>query len=390
MTLGKSVTAAGIGLAVLGAAVAASVGACSSSDNNTGGDGGSTDSTGTVAPAKPSAPATTSTSEHVFAVHKLFMGNDSRTGDQLTNDPKAYANYGFNIDGKITTKTSTDVCKPIAGGKTIADPTGTGIDNSFGQNIVQLILGLQGDAAKKINDSINTGSFTVMMDTVGLSDDPKQTNTALTGALFAAGKFSDTVGTVPTWTKADDWPVSSKFVTNHDVSQPTIKFTDAYVSNGTWVSGSPSDVTLALAIQGVILNVTIHHAFITFDHTAPGKATNGTIAGVIRTEELLTGIRSVAGSISQSLCNGATFDAIAGQIQQASDILSDGTNKAGADCDAISIGIGFDADEIGKPTKAVDEVPGPDSCAAGADAGADTGTTADAGTTDASKADALP
>lgn len=379
MSLGKSVTFAGLGLAAFGLAVltsGASVSACSSSDSTTPAtDAGATSDTGAaatdsgtsiVAPGKPSAPATTSTAEHNFAIHQLFMGNASRTVDQATQDPNAWKSYGYNVDGKITGKGATDVCQRAPGASAQSQVDGPGgIDNSFGQTILPILLTFSGDAAKKINDSIAAGGFTVMLDTVGLSDDPAQTNTGLTGKLFAGTQFSNPDGGAPpTFTPADNWPVSAKSVNGLDVAQPKIKFDDAYVANGTWVNGSPADVNLALGIQGVTLQITVHHAVITFAHSAPGKGTNGTIAGVITTEELIAGIQGVAGSIATSLCSGSTFATIAAQIRGASDILSDGTNSPDKPCDAISIGIGFNADEIGKPTKAVEEVPGPDKCAA--------------------------
>ena len=83
-----------------------------------------------------------------------------------------------------------------------------------------------------------------------------------------------------------------------------------------------------------------------------------------------SGIEKVAGRISTQLCGGSTLDTIKMTIRQASDILSDGTNHAGVNCDAISIGIGFTGKKIGDLTKtAVDKAPPPDPCAADGGAG---------------------
>ena len=385
MKLGKTVTAAGIVFAALGLAAAAMEG-CSSS---TPAGPGTTTGGGTQPPAKPSGPATTSTAEHNFALHTLFLGDTDRAG---TVSSSAWKDYGYNLDGKTSTKDSTDVCTLASGASKSFQADGNGgIDNSFGLNILPIIVTVAGsDATTKINTSINNGTFTVMMDTVGLTDDPAQTATSLTGKLFAAGKFgqapnADTA--TPTWTTADNWPVAPEFVTGGDITKPKIVFTDSYIVNGQYVNGSPTDVTLSLGIAGVTLTVTIHHAVIVFNHTG-AKATNGTIAGVITTEELVAGLKGVAGNISTSLCSGSAFDQIAGQIRQASDIFSDGTNAAGKPCDAISIGIGFTADEIGVPKAVGVTKPGTDPCAASTDAGtgADTGsgTGDDASTGDSS------
>ncbi len=165
------------------------------------------------------------------------------------------------------------------------------------------------------------------------------------------------------------------------------------MSNGTFVSGDLAaggiTVTISLVFQGVPLALSVNHAVITFDHTTANDAANGTIAGVINTEELITGLKSVAGRISASLC-GSAFDGIADQIRQASDIMANGSNAAGSPCDGISIGLGFVGKKIANPTKVAssDASAPPDPCAGGNDAGpADTGTPdtgTDAASTDAS------
>ena len=133
--------------------------------------------------------------------------------------------------------------------------------------------------------------------------------------------------------------------------------------------------------QGVPLTLSVNHAVITFDHTTANDAANGTIAGVIDTEELITGLKSVAGRISQSLCGGA-FDGIAQQIRAASDIMKDGTNVPGTQCNGISVGLGFVGKKIANPTKIASDdgaVP-PDPCTTPADSGTpDTGPQSDSG-----------
>ena len=376
MKLSNSVTAvglvAGLGLCAIGIAASG----CSSSSS-----GGGTSSTVGGPPAKPSAGATTSHDEHNFAMHILFLGDTDRSG---TASGTAWKSIGYNLDGKVTTKDSTDVCSLASGAsKTTQVDGNSGIDNSFGENILPIILTTAGsDASKKINDSIAKGSFTVMVDAVGLSDaDPKQTATGLTGALYAGGTFDPDGGTKPTFTTADNWPVRPELLVGGDIKSPKVKFGDAYIVNGTFVNGSPGDLTLNLAIGGVALDLAIHSAVITFDHPAATKAINGTIAGVINTEELITGLKTVAGRISTSLCTGSAFESIAQQIRQASDIMSDGSNASGKACNGISIGLGFTADEIGKPSAIAALAAPTDNPCTTSDAGTntDSGTTVDAG-----------
>jgi hypothetical protein len=85
----------------------------------------------------------------------------------------------------------------------------------------------------------------------------------------------------------------------------------------------------------------------------------GTIAGTLTTQEFIAQLKAEAGAITSSLCNGSAFDSIAQQIMQGSDILSSGTNAPGVPCDAISIGLGFEADEIGNVTRVTADPPPP-------------------------------
>ena len=326
-------------------------------------------------PTKPSGPVTTSPNVETFAIQKLQLGEADRNGVPGTAAWKA---YGYNLDGKTTTKESVDVC--TAALKTNQIDGNNGIDNSFGEVILPIVETAASlpTPSDTISQAIAKGSFTIQIQVTGLDDTPTQTATGLTGQLFASGAY-DGAG-APTFDPSTDWPVSGLLLNNpSDIkSGSKIKFTDAYVSKGTFVSGDLATggitVAISLVFQGVPLTLSVNHAVITFDHTTVNDAANGTIAGVIDTEELITGLKSVAGRISASLCGGA-FDGIAQQIRAASDIMKDGTNVPGSKCDGISIGLGFVGKKIANPTKIASDdgaVP-PDPCATDG-GGTDTGT----------------
>lgn len=334
---------------------------CGSSDSGSSSSGGTTAAGKTPPPVPAGATATTDSSKKTFAVNQLFLGETNRS-NAPTKD--AWKDYGYNIDGLATTKESKDVCTRQGGADSAKQEDGNGgIDNAFGRTVLGFILGLVPTPSKTLNDSIQGGSFSLLFEVQGLTDDPKQTNTGLSGRLLVGGAFGE--GKKPTFSPADDWPYRK---------EPIIPINGAYINNGTFVNGSGgATVELALFIQGVQLSLSINRAAITFDHTAANEITNGTISGVIGTEALVSGIEKVAGRISTQLCGGSTLDTIKQTIRQASDILQDGTNAAGKNCDAISIGIGFTGKRIGDlKTVATDAVPPPDPCAAG-DGGTDGG-----------------
>lgn len=359
MKLFKSLSLLTVGLGAVGLITAQG---CGGSDDGGSSSGGAA-AAGRQVPAAPSgaAPATLGASK-TFAVNQLFLGETGRDGKPLKD---AWKDYGYNIDGLITAKTDTNVCQRQGGADSAKQEDGKeGIDNAFGRTVLGFILGLVPTPSKTLNDSINGGSFTILFDVKGLTEDPAQTNTGLDGRLLVGGS-------VPTGTKVDfasgsfDWPYRAN---------PIVPIQGAYINNGVFVNGAGgAKVELSLFIQGVQLSLVINRAAITFKHVPPNDIADGTISGVINTEELVTGIEKVAGRISTQLCGGSTLDTIKQTIRQASDIRDDGSNAAGVACNAISIGLGFTGKKIGAPkTVAVDGPIPPDPCAAG-DGGADGG-----------------
>jgi hypothetical protein len=293
-----------------------------------------------------------------FAVSKLYLGDIARDG--TPDKSNGWKKFGFDIDGKISTKDSTDLCKTNSGGtKSSVYPDGDdGIDNSFGRNILPIILGLASDASSKINDSILKGTFTLMLDVdkLGTSADYNP----LTTRLYAGADL----GMAPKFDGSDKWPVRPELLTNPtDIKSSKVQFPSSYVTGNTWVSGSKGDVTLSLSIQGYTLNLTIGSAQIAMQlDPTHKKVTNGTIAGVLETEVLTTELKKVAGGFNASLCSGSTIDSIITQIKQASDIMKDGSQDAAKTCDGISIGLGFDGDVVQIGAIAPASMPGTDPC----------------------------
>jgi hypothetical protein len=333
-------------------------GASSSSATGTGNTG----NTGPgLQPPKPGdvKPADGATNV-TFAVNKLYLGETKRDG---TPDPAAWKTYGYDLDGKISTKGSTDLCKPRKNASpTNVYPDGNeGIDNSFGKNIVPIINGLQNNPSSKVNDSIAQGSFTVMLDMEKLGADPDY-NPILV-RLYGGAKLA----TAPLFDGSDIWPVVPELLNDPlDIKSAKVQFKESYLVGNTWVSGSQGDVALNLSISGYTLSLTIRGAYVTMDLDAAHQtAKNGTIAGVLGTDELIAELQKIAGQFDVGFCdpNNTTFKSITTQIEQASDILKDGTQKPDVTCDGISIGIGFDAVNVVLGDVAPASQPGPDPCA---------------------------
>ena len=364
MKLYRSLTLLGVGAA---AAITVAVG-CSSSD-----DSAAPTAAGAQPPGPPSGAANADTSKtETFALNAVQLGDTTRAGATSTT---AWKDYGYNIDGLITSKTDTNVCNRAPNTDSSKQEDGTnGIDNAFGKTILAALVatGLVPAPSATLDDSISSGKFTIILSINGLTDDPKQSAVGLTGKLLVGGLYNADANIKPTFLPTDDWPYRAK---------PQVDIQGAYINNGTFVNGSGgAQVQLALLIQNTTLNLTINKAIITFDHTGPNDITNGTISGVVDTETLITGIDQVAGSLSTSLCSGDLLKTVETTIRSAADIRSDGSNGPGQDCNAISIGIGFTGKRIGDPkTVAPDPAPAPDPCTV-TDAGTDASQSDDAST----------
>jgi hypothetical protein len=233
-----------------------------------------------------------------------------------------------------------------------------------------------------------------MLDIKGLSGTAGQnTTTGISGFLlggvnFAQGPNASTA--VPTFTTADNWPVDPSYVAGATAGSPlptpitsSVTFSGAYDVNGTFVSGSYTNVTLTLTVSGQQISVPVQHAIITFQNpgvldggsTSATNLSGGIIAGIVKATDLVNSISAVAGNFG--ICSGSTLMSLQASILKSADIMVDGSYQPTTTCDGVSIGIGFDADQIGLPQVAGTPTSSASPCSA--DGGSEGGP-ADAGT----------
>jgi hypothetical protein len=324
-------------------------------------DSGPTSDAGGQPPPPPDGGAPTS-NVYTFAVNQILLGETTRSG---TPSNSAWKDYGYDVDGLTTTSQSTNVCTLSTGAPKANQNDGTnGIDNAWGAVLLPIIQTAASLPTPSQTETtmIDQGDYTLQIQVTGLSDDPQQNALGLGAQLFGSGAYPN--GT-PAFDSSTDWPVLSTWVVDGSTiaSGSTVQFASAYVSNGTFVSGvGTNTITMAFPLFGATLPISIHHAVLTFDHVDHADAANGTISGVLDTEEFITALQKVAGTISTSLC-GAAFDGIADQIRQAQEILKDGTNAPNVACTGISIGLGFTAKLVANPTTVTQAPqPPPDPC----------------------------
>ncbi len=307
--------------------------------------GGTTFPPGEI-PPHPDAGATTAQGTETFAIDTLFLGEYDRT----TKVPSsaAWKSYGYNIDGLVTTKDSTDGC--TAAVKTNQVDGNDGIDNAFGDVVLPIyqVAASQQTPSDTSSAGLRAGLYTLQIQIDGLPD----ASSSVTGITVRAFRSLLAGVTAPAFDETTDWPVLASSLAGSDMTSAIWQTAGAYIADdGTFVASMPNDAVLFVPIRSDFV-LPIHHATITFTRTVANHLDGGTIAGVIPTPDLISGAKRLAGELSPSLC-GSAFDGIAQQLQQASDILSDGTNKSGVPCDTISVGIGFTATKIANPTQVV-------------------------------------
>ena len=287
------------------------------------------------------APPGDGADSNIQAINKLFLGDTDRMG---VASAKAWQNFGFPISGYIYKDAKAGAathCKPELGAKpadVIINGT-NGTDNSFGKNIVPIVLGLASDAATKIQDAIAAGNFSVLVkvDKLGAGTDYN----GLSALLFASQGTLDPMGGMTIPPPATDW--SSYVWHPFDSQKMGVSFPMSYVAKNTWVSGSKGDVSLTLSFSGYDLALVIHQGQIAMQYSADHKtSTNGQIGGVLGTTQLTDAVKAIAGKVSPSLCMGSALDGVLAQIRQASDIGIDGKQDPSKVCDGISIGLGFE------------------------------------------------
>lgn len=323
----------------------------------TGADTGAGETTGGEGGAQPPGPgpmmAPDGEGSVALAVSRFYLGDTDRDG--MPDKENGWRQYGYDLDGKIS-DTGAGLCVPRKG----ADPGEVhgdgddGIDNGFGKHILTLLLGVSADLGSKQNEAVAAGAYTLIFDLqqlgAGADYNPILTRHYVGGALGSAPKFDGT----------DMWPVDAASLADPpDILTPRLELS-GHVTADTWVGRASGDAILKLRIG--TLDLRISQAVVTMDLDAAHQtAPRGTLAGVVSVTDLREEFAELAGSYDPNLCGSVTLESILTQVEQAADILLDATQDPTKECDAVSIGIGFEAARV-QLGEVVDAVPEQDFC----------------------------
>jgi len=342
----------------------------------------------------------------VFAIRSMRLGSLDRDGNLSKT---AWQDIGFDLDGTCTRSPTCDEPEPVYPCKallTVIPGDGNYCrDNRFGE--LEYAIATNEDIGQRfgLNDhtfncSLCVGAFNMLFK---ISDYNGQPNDATVRVdIYPSPGIQTLKGidcrTQATWTNEDCWqkqdawavqsdyvnePVGSTVVGNSKLDDSTAFVRDGYAvvrlrdNTRFWF---PDDRGIAtafpLVVQGGIVTGKLQQG-----PDGTWAMTDGIIAGRMDTKDAIDAFHFIG------LCEGDPFAAtVEGFAKGWADVLSSGAFLPEITCDALSVGIAFEASEatVGAVVKV--EVPDPctsvdagadSSAEAGADSGADAGVDAE-------------
>jgi hypothetical protein len=253
---------------------------------------------------------------------------------------------GLNIDGKESTANSTDLCQPnsMATPDTAYPDGDDGIDNSFGKNLLPLIVGSYQEWPTDVNNWLTAGQFNALMKMYCVP--PRGDALELVTKVFGGTEL----GTTPKYDGTDEWPVAPELIADMaDPESSTIIFEKSSITGSKFDSGKNETFILTVPMDYAgnytTVKLTLHAAQITMTLSEDRKtATGGMIAGVLDATEFLDQVKKIAWMLE--ICDSDQFQYAVAAVLQASDIMTDGTQDPTKVCDGISIGIAFEMKEV--------------------------------------------
>jgi len=321
-----------------------------------------------VPPARTGAVG--SGSDQWFAVQTFFFGINPGPGS-LTKPSKAWQDFGFDLDGRSTTPeqsaaagtpagaTAADTCMRLTGSSSnyLVDGPG-GIDNNFGQFVVQTIKSLKSDWEDAVNADVASGGSTLILHLTNFST---QDHDGVPGELYLANHLDG--GGAPKFDTTDKWTINSTSL-NGGASlrdgdpfpgpgSATHQFPAGYLAKGQWVSGSldakPFALDLPLPFGGMTVVLPISAVVVSMNV----DGSNGTIAGALNVESFKMVLGPVLARVGRICPDNPNYPTYMDSLTRSADVVFDKPQRQdpGQPCTGISLGIGFVAKPTGVPDK---------------------------------------
>lgn len=300
-------------------------------------------------PPRPSAVASGGVRKW-FVIDHLYLGTQNRSTG--SSSPNAWQDLGYDLDDRITTaddsKISNNSCHRRAGSPSgiLRDGTG-GIDNNWGAHVMQVVKALRSDAEDLANTNLADGKTTLLLVLDNVAGDD---NAAVPGAIYVTSPLA----TPPRFDGSDRYPVlSTSLVDGTSIDRPLTSFPKGYMSAGVWVSGDRGTdaARIPVPFAGGSLDLPLESAIISM-RVSDGTA--GVVSGATRDTALEDAIKPWAEALG--ICPGnATYDQVVSTLTQSVDLVSGAPQlqNTSIECNALSIGLGFNAVAVQPSTSVV-------------------------------------
>ncbi|MGZ3454809.1 MAG: hypothetical protein ACXVEF_34725 [Polyangiales bacterium] len=279
-----------------------------------------------------------------------------------TYAPDAFRYWGFDLDHVCTSledaKANIGTCRRNADAPQDVLLDGDRCrDNNFGQHVVPLIHAYSADFEARLDEGILAGNNTwiLRIDDLDPGADDPYAPAKLYRATSTKGK------SVPKWDGSDVRSIlADSLVDGVDLDKPVNDFVGGYVKGNVWVSGEPSKVALVTPVTGdLAIRMVLDGMIMTFEidaaHTTGGR---GMVGGGIPFASFEDFVRPVAAGAG--FCPGSPlYDGLLKNVQRMPDLVAGAPNlqDTSKDCDALSIGIGFDLAPVQPVTEIVPPTP---------------------------------
>lgn len=289
-------------------------------------------------PPRPSLEDGDDTPLRYFAMRALRVGSG-----------ESWRTLGYDLDGLCTaldSPLSQLGCAPrmaAAGFGPLADAP-EGLDNAYGQTFVPLVLLVYPMFEAQLNAAFETGIVGVLIRVAGWNgspDDPVVDVALVEGVGLAS--TGDAAAPAPRWDGSDRWVVADRAFASGDLSRPLARDSAAYVAGGLLVA-RPRDGTevhlpaglaqdLAIRLEGMVLTARL---------AAFGAALEGGIvAGSWRLDDVFAALPGLGVCTDHML-----YEATTTALSRNADVRGGGRVAPELECDALSVGFGFEAERI--------------------------------------------
>ncbi len=280
----------------------------------------------------------------------LFALKDVR----LDQGSSGWSGIGFDLDDRFTTVDDLDVeCSPPSPGAEPELDGDEGIDNAFGHILYPLIDAVLPTLETEFRASQTAGRGTLVARITGwngLDDDPRVNVVIAQSALGTSAAAADVdpatgrlraggAAPPPLWAGNDTFFVREDAFVGGNEARPRIEDSNAYIADRQVVLTLPAGTEILFLASARSVKVSFTAATVVGTLSPDARRLERvTVAGRWASSALL----EASGPVG--ICSGSgTWDILANALDQRADVRAvPGSGGAGADCDAISLGVTFE------------------------------------------------